>query len=151
MCNTLYASQLSVRGHWKLVCEECRPRTHITSPGCVCGYAHSCSPVPPVPSHDRFCGTSHWRQGLERQKHGIVACGQHKYLRSSLVDSSSLIQVLVAVLCYVVLQSGVVLCVQQQQTQEPDKFSKKWVWGKKIVLWLMKQWHVALWQCGISN
>ena len=76
----------------------------------VCGYTHSCSPVPPVPSHDRFCGTSHWRQGLERQKkHGVVACGQHKYLRSSLVDSSSVVQVLVAVLCCV-LQWCCVVC-----------------------------------------
>ena len=66
----------------------------------VCGHTHNCSPVPPVLSHDRFCGTSQWRQGLERQKHGVVACGQHKHLRSSLVDSSCG-TVLVAVSCCV--------------------------------------------------
>ena len=100
MCNTSYAPQLSVRGHWKLVCEECRPRTHITSPGRVWSHTHNCSPVPPVLSHDRFCGTSQWRQGLERQKHGVVACRQHKCLRSSSVDQV-VVQVLVAVSCCV--------------------------------------------------
>ena len=62
---------------------------------------HTVAPaVPPVLSHDRFCGTPHWRQGLERQKHGVVACRQHKCLRSSSVDQV-VVQVLVAVSCCV--------------------------------------------------
>ena len=104
----------------------------------VCGHAHNCSPVPPVLSHDRFCGTSQWRQGLERQKHGVVACGQHRHLRSSSVDSSFG--------CSVVLCCKVVLCcISSNKHKKQTSPARKECGARRFVI---SGENSGMWHCG---
>ena len=98
----------------------------------VCSPHTVASVVPPVLSHDRFCGTPHWRLGTgatEAWSSGLQAA---QYLRSSSVDQLQVKFGGSVVCCVASAQSGVLLHIQQQTQEAVVSNNNKGVWGKKI-------------------